>query len=550
MKKKSNDEYKQELKEKRNDEYEVLENYTASNTKILVRHKKCGYTRRVNPSSLLRGDSSCPKCSNHLLSFEEIQTILNNKNISLLSKKEEYKTMNSRLLFKCKICGYEWKTKLSNIIYNDTGCVNCKNKNKRKTPEQFKLEFDKVNNENFHNEYELLSDYVNASTKIKIRHKPCGTISEKLPFDFLSGKGCSYCNGGVCLETDNIKNKIEALTNNEYSLIGEYKNNKSYIYVKHNKCGHTFYVKPTNFFSNNSRCPYCHQSKMQQDILDFIKSLNFQVIENDRKEISPLEIDIYIPEKRIGIEINGLYWHSENFVDSDYHKEKMEAANKKNIRLIQIFEDEYYEHKDIVLNKIKHILGKDTSEKVYGRKCIVKEISSKEKNDFLNKYHIQGADNSSIYLGLFYKEKLVSVMTFSTSRMGIGKRKKSNKIFELVRYVTNSNYIVIGGFGKLLKYFEQKYHPEEIYSYADLRWCDIQNNIYIKNNFLLDHINKPNYWYCSGKKRFHRTAFMKCNLKEKFPELYDEKLTEKQIMEKTAFFRVYDCGTAVFVKKY
>ena len=180
-----------------------------------------------------------------------------------------------------------------------------------------------------------------------------------------------------------------------------------------------------------------------------------------------------------------------------------------------------------------------------------KDLKPKEyKNKFLNTYHIQGTDNSTIYLGLYYKNILVSVMTFSNSRMGIGKRKKVSNVYELVRYATNSNFIVIGGFGKLLKYFEDKYKPTELYSYADLRWCDKDNNIYIKNNFVLSHINRPNYWYCYGKKRYHRTAFMKCNLKNKFPDLYDESLSEKEIMSKTAFFRVYDCGTAVFIKKY
>ena len=484
MKRKTDNEYREELKQKRNDEYELLEEYKNSYSKILVRHKACGYEWKVNPMSLLHGRSSCPKCSNHLLSFSEVSDILKNKNISIVSEKNEYKNMNSVLFFKCDKCGYTWKTKLSNIIYNNTGCVNCVNIKKRKTPEQFKIEFDNINKTKFNNEYELLSDYVNSNTKIKILHKPCGNISEKLPFDFLSGKGCSKCNNN--------------LTNSSLLNI--------------------------NIDAENG-------------IKEFIINLGLNISDSNEK--------LYIPNKNLEISILKL---NQNNMNSS--KNKMNAANKKGIRLIQIFEDEYYEHKDIVLNKLKHILGKDTSEKAYGRLCEVKEISSDEKNKFLNTYHIQGTDNSTIYLGLYYKNILVSVMTFSNSRMGIGKRKKVSNVYELVRYATNSNFIVIGGFGKLLKYFETKYKPTELYSYADLRWCDKDNNIYIKNNFVLSHINRPNYWYCYGKKRYHRTAFMKCNLKNKFPDLYDESLSEKEIMSKTAFFRVYDCGTAVFIKKY
>lgn len=549
MKRKTTEEYKKELKDKRNDEYELLSEYKNSSTKVLIKHKLCGYTWMVNSSSILMGYSSCPKCSNHLISFNELSQKLKDKNITILDDQEKFKNMNSILHFKCSICGYEWKTKVSNIIYGKSGCKNCFIKNSRKSPEEFKKEFDEANKKYFNNEYELLTDYVNASTKIKIKHIPCNTICEKRPFDFLKGKGCIHCCGSKKKSTENIQEQLKEVTNGEYELIGEYKNNKTKILVRHNLCGNTFYVTPTNFFSCDSRCPICHQSKMQNDIFNYIKSLGFNPIENDRTEISPLEIDIYVPEKKIGIECNGLYWHSEKFVNKNYHKEKLDKAKEKGIRLIQIFEDEYYEHRDLVFNKLLHILGKDSSEKVYGRKCEVKEISSHEKNSFLNKYHIQGTDNSSIYLGLFYKEILVAVMTFSKPRLGIGRKSKNENVYELVRYATNSSYLVIGGFGKLLKYFNTKYNPDEIYSYGDLRWVDENNNIYLKNGFEKLSINAPNYWYCYEKKRFHRSAFMKNKIREKLPQIYNENISEKEMMQNTKYFRVYDCGTVVFSKK-
>ena len=47
--------------------------------------------------------------------------------------------------------------------------------------------------------------------------------------------------------------------------------------------------------------------------------------------------------------------------------------------------------------------------KLYGRKCEIIEIDTKCKNKFLNKYHIQGVDKSSVKLGAFYKGRLVAV---------------------------------------------------------------------------------------------------------------------------------------------
>ena len=37
--------------------------------------------------------------------------------------------------------------------------------------------------------------------------------------------------------------------------------------------------------------------------------------------------------------------------------------------------------------------------------------------------------------------------------------------------------------------------------------------------------------------------FTKRNIAKKFPNDFDEKLTEEQNMEKLGFYRMYDCGT-------
>lgn len=170
-----------------------------------------------------------------------------------------------------------------------------------------------------------------------------------------------------------------------------------------------------------SGCPKCtnHSSKPESDIIDFIKTFyNGEIINNTRNIISPLELDIYIPEYKIAIEYNGLKWHSEEFnKDKNYHLVKLNKCNELGINLIQIFEDEYLEHKEIVLSKIKHLLKKDCDlSKVFARKCIVKEIDKNISKDFLEKNHIQGFSASTVYLGGFYNNELVGVMTFKEEK--------------------------------------------------------------------------------------------------------------------------------------
>ena len=154
-------------------------------------------------------------------------------------------------------------------------------------------------------------------------------------------------------------------------------------------------------------------SSQEREIKEYVKSLGFEC-HTDRKILHGKELDIFIPEKNIAIEYNGNVWHSEKYKTKDYHLNKLNECNRNGVRLIQIFEDEYQEHKDIVLSKIRHILGSETQDaiKIQGRKCKVKEITNTEAEKFLNANHIQGFANSTIYLGAKLNNEIVAVMSF------------------------------------------------------------------------------------------------------------------------------------------
>ena len=105
--------------------------------------------------------------------------------------------------------------------------------------------------------------------------------------------------------------------------------------------------------------------------------------------------------------------------------------------------------------------------KIYGRNIVIKEINNSQKREFLDKYHIQGSDSSTIKLGGFAGDELVAVMTFSKLRESLGSKHRVAGEFELSRFATSAN--VIGGFSKMLKYAITNYNITYIKTFADLR---------------------------------------------------------------------------------
>jgi len=287
----------------------------------------------------------------------------------------------------------------------------------------------------------------------------------------------------------------------------------------------------------------CFVSKPQLEINDFIKELGFETKLNNKSELKGVELDILIVEKNIAIEFNGLYYHSESMGKTkNYHLDKTLISEKNNIKLIHIFEDEWVFKKDIVKDRLKTLLGVNNNNKIYARKCIIKEINTEIKNNFLNETHIQGSDNSSIRLGAYYNDELVGVMTFSKLRKVLGSTNKSDSEYELLRFSSKS---VVGLVSKFLKHFIKNYNPTKIISYADRRWSPFSNDcVYTKVGFKFIGETKPNYWYMRNyKTREYRYNYRKDILVSKG---YDANKTEFQIMDGLGFQRIWDCGSFKF----
>ena len=293
------------------------------------------------------------------------------------------------------------------------------------------------------------------------------------------------------------------------------------------------------------KCPKCGNvsSQPEDEITDCLKILSPQ--QRNREILCNREIDIYIPSLKLGIEYNGLHWHSERLgKGKNYHLDKLNKCNEQGIRLLQIFEDEWINHREICESKLKQICGLNTNPKIYGRKCEIHEITDKnEAYEFLDKNHIQGRTGFTIALGIYYNNELVGVMTF---------KKEKDGYWDLNRFATDINYQCVGIGGKLFKHFIRNYDYQEIKSFADRRWTiDPTNNLYTKLGFEFDSFVPPTYWYYNPKisriERFHKFGFRKQHLHKQYG--LPLTMTEREMTETLGYTRIWDCGLIKYVYK-
>lgn len=315
------------------------------------------------------------------------------------------------------------------------------------------------------------------------------------------------------------------------------------------KCSEEFEILTHQFYwrshKNRNLCTNCFpisdtSSIAEKEILSFIKeNYNGVILENDKSIIKPYEIDIYLPELNIGFEFNGVYWHSEKFKNKDYHLNKLNISNNKNIDLITIWEDEWNIKRNICESFILNKLGK--SNKIFGRRCSISLVNYMDSKKFLDDNHLQGDCKSSIRIGLYLNDEIVSLMTFSKLRLPIGGKSKE-KVWELTRFCNKSGYTVVGGASKLLKYFINNYNPAEIQTYSDNMISN--GDLYEKLGFKYSHTSKPGYWYSINGIRYHRFNFRKDKLVKGGA---DKNKFEHEIMEEMGYLRVWSAGNKKWI---
>ena len=301
-------------------------------------------------------------------------------------------------------------------------------------------------------------------------------------------------------------------------------------------------------FEINSLYQTKFRSRQEKEIYDIIKQFGYDdrdiEVSNHKILGNRMEIDIYIPQKKLGIEFNGTYWHSSELKpDKEYHQKKQLQCESKGIRLIHIFEYEWDNEstREKIINLLRYELT--PSNKIYARNCIVKSINGQTANEFIEKYHLQNTASSSINYGLYNGEQLISVMTFGYNRFN------QDAEYELIRYVSKPGTVVIGGASKMFKTFIKEFKPSSIIQYCDI--SKFQGKLYENIGMQLDKITEQSYVWVIGQREnmqvYSRYQCQKQKLIDMGLSEYGD--TADEIMENLGYTKIYTCGNKRYIWK-
>jgi hypothetical protein len=535
MKKKSQEEFIKEIMDIHSDKYDYSKvKYINNNTNVILICPEHGEFLK-KPIHLINRGQGCPLCSRDEISSKQRMGLNNfiTKAKEIHGDKYDYSLVNyknnrTKVKIVCPEHG-EFEQLPTNHL-RGKGCKYCGGTSKMDT-KLFIIKAKEMHGDKY--DYSLVN-YKVSREPVTIICSEHGEF-EQTPNNHLSkGQGCPKCLGKI-IDTETFINKAKVIHGDKYDYSKvEYSSQFEKVKIicpEHGEIN----VTP-HYHINGFGCKSCSNSLslLEKSIHSFITDLKINCIENDKAVLNGKELDIYIPSHKVAIEFNGLYLHSNLFVDNDYHLNKTEECEKLGIQLVHIFEDEWLHNEGIVKSRIKNILGL-TKNKFYARKCEIKEVPVKVKTKFLNDNHIQGAIGSKVNLGLYHNDELLSIMTF-------GKRPILNSLeFELLRFCNKLDTSVVGGASKLLKHFIKHYQPKEIISYADRRWS--QGNMYEQLKFKFIENTQPNWFVVKGKYRENRVNYQKHRLVEMG---YDKNKTANQILNENNMYKIYDCGTKKF----
>ena len=305
------------------------------------------------------------------------------------------------------------------------------------------------------------------------------------------------------LDVDKLKTKLDD-GKSIYTLCDDLNCSKIFLQKHLNKNG---------IYLNDFSC-----SQPEQIIRNIVAEIGLPVKYNDRH--LKKEIDVYLYENNVGIECNGVYWHSLNNSITDKeqvyrHYDKHKLCSDNGIFLLQFWDIEINNRTDIVRSMIRSKLGYSDN-RIYARNCDIRDVDNKEANAFVKQNHLSGVSPvASIKKGLYHNDELVMIMTFSIPRFN------KNYDLELIRSCTKINHNVIGGFSKLMNCMS----GYSVISYADKRYSD--GGSYLKNGFVLLKETLPGFKWVTPTSLSNRLKYKNSD----------------------GYKKLWDCGHYVFVKE-
>lgn len=363
---------------------------------------------------------------------------------------------------------------------------------------------------------------------------------------FLNGYGCKWCGiearrAKMKMTAEEFIERSKACHKEEYLYDRIDLDNFNYSARQWIGCKkHGYFLQRTGVHLKGSGCPHCASGKSEGEDTIYETLVNAcgkeNVIKHNRIILKGKEIDAYLPDYKFGVEFDGIRYHSEKCKpDTDYHLNKTLLAKKQGIKLIHVFEDEWIYHKELVIDKLLHLLHKTKNPVIGARECTIKETDYKSVKAFLDKFHIQGSSKATVYLSAYYDDEQIGVMAFS----------KNNTGWKMKKFCTDINYSLPGLASKMFKHFVSNYKPQSVKAFLDLRWNWPEDCVYNKLGFKLERITKPDYSYVMRHKRYSKAKCTKQELSKKYN--LPLTMTLREMTDSLKIYRIWDCGRAEFV---
>ena len=509
--------------------------FKTTQDKLTLICKKAGHEFKQWYGTHIYQKSGCPVCAGNAFKtteqfIEDARKVHGDKyDYSLV----EYTGKARKVRIICKSHGVFEQT--PNAHLSGAGCAACYEESKPLTQEEFIVRARAIHGGKY--SYDKVG-YTKASEKVII------TCPEHGDWEVIAGAhiyrktGCQACSGTRQFTTETFIAKAREKHGDTYEYDRTVYNNydeKMTITCKK----HGDFQQSADSHLQGKGCSLCANvgpSKAQREIMDFIGAYT-PAVEEHRFPGSRRRFDIFLPEKNIAIEYNGLYWHNSRREAIDREKEKHDVALKHGVRVITVFEDEWNFQTDIVQRSLLSAIGE--LPRVFARNCVVTGLSNEDVGHFYLENHIQGSPRSPVHYGLFHNGALVACMSFGMLRSS--RRNTDKRHWELTRYA--STCTVVGGASKLLNAFKALGAADKLTSYSDARM--FSGAMYEKLGFTRTHQTPPDYYYVNTRVaswRVHKAKFQKKHLVNLFPGCDVENKTEKEICEENGYYQVYDCG--------
>lgn len=361
---------------------------------------------------------------------------------------------------------------------------------------------------------------------------------EPLAGNFLKGAGCPTCarklvGQKVTLSTDDFITKSKLVHGEKFDYsVTQYEKAHSKVDIICPQHGVFSQTAMNHVQGHGCQTCSCQDSQPVKDIKTLLESRNL-IVQTEKKLSTNHRLDLFLPDLNIGIEYNGLYWHSDEYRHPRYHLEKSEQAAKEGIHLIHIFEDDWLFSKERTTTWLLAQVC-PTEKNWNARQLTAQSESWVNVKEFISSRHIQGTPSAAEYCyTLRTKEgRLVSAMLLSSKNRPQGQ-------VDLERFCSEGR--VRGGFSKLLKAFirDHSHKFSTVVSFSDRSWS--KGTVYALNGFVKTGQTPPRYFWVKGQRRFNRRAFQKKFLEKKF-ENFDWNLSEDENCRKNGYAKIYDCG--------